>query len=312
MSALAVRKDTPEWETARRGYITSSAIPVILGLSPYRCEQDLADEMSGTEQPIDAKRERMFRLGHSLEAVIRAEDEIEHGIKLRSVNRFIVSPTIPWAATSADFERIGERCLVEAKSSNAREWDEGLPQHVEAQCRWQMGVAGYPRCHVVVLRNGRELACFDLELVAAVFADLVTAAADFHARLLAGGPFAQNSDSIKRRWPADNGAEMVADEALAEHVRQLRAAREMKRQAEAIEEAQESAIKSRMGEIAVAVGQGFRVTWKRTKDSETTDWKAVADEALGNLPETERTALVGRFVTVRQGFRPLRVTFKED
>jgi putative phage-type endonuclease len=310
---VAIRKDTPAWLDARRGYVTSSAIPVILGLSPYRSEQDLADEMSGTavEQP-DAKRERMFRLGHSFEAVIRAEDEIEHGIKLRSVNRFIVHPTIPWAATSLDFERVGEKCIVEAKSSNAREWDDGLPQHVEAQARWQMGVAGYPRCHVVVLRNGRELACFDVEHVAATFDHLVVIAGDFYARWQAGGPFAQNAESIKRRWPADNGAEMVADESLAEHVRQLRAAREMKRQAEAIEEAQESAIKTRMADFAVLTGPGFRVTWRRTKDRATTDWRQIADGLLQELPAEQRDALLASHTRVELGFRPLRVTFDRE
>ncbi len=313
MSALAVRKDTDAWLEERRHYITSSAIPVILGLSPYRCEQDLVDEMSGKVEEVDAKRERMFRLGHLLEAVIREEDQIEHGIKLRSVNRFIVSATIPWAATSLDFERVGERCIVEAKSSRARRWEDGLPQDVEAQVRWQMGVAGYPKAHIAVLRHGSELDCFDVDHDDATFDNLVTVAGDFYARWQAGGPFAQNSESLKRNHPADNGTEMVADYSLTEAVHRLAELRERKREIEGQEEAAESAIKTRMGDFAVLRGSGFHATWKRTKDREEIDWRSCADGLLRQLPETERTALVGLYTSVRPGFRPFRLVFdKED
>jgi hypothetical protein len=77
---------------------------------------------------------------------------------------------------------------------------------------------------------------------------------------------------------------MVSDESLTEHVRQLRAAREMKRQAESMEEAEESAIKGRLGEFAVLVGSDFRITWKRSKDSERVAWEDVARGA-GATPE---------------------------
>ena len=308
-----IRKDTPEWQDARRDYITSSAIPVILGLSPYRCEEDLADEMSGTTAPeSDPKRERMLRLGHSLEAVIRDEDEREHGIKLRSVNRFIVSPTIPWAATSLDFERVGERCIVEAKSSRARRWEDGLPQDVEAQVRWQMGVAGYPKAHVAVLRHGSELECFDVEHDGPTFDGLVTVAADFWARYQAGGPFAQSDRVFAERHPRDNAAAMVADDLLTEHCRRYYA---VGRQIDALKQEldhHKSVIKGRMGDFARLDGPGFHATLKRTKDTESTDWEALAADLLNQMPEPERIALVGLHTTVRQGFRPLRVYVEQD
>ena len=314
MSALAIRRDTDDWREARRAYVTSTDLPIILGLSPFRVEADLAADKRGElAEDDDPKRARMFRLGQALETVIRDEDEAEHGIRLRKVKRFLVHPEIVWAATSLDFERVGERCIVEAKSSRSRRWDEGLPQDVETQVRWQMGVAGYPRAHVALLRSGSELECFDVEHDEATFTGLVKIAADFRARLAAGGPFAESADSIKRRFPGDNGAEMLADVSLAETVTTLVEARRTRKAIEADEERLETAIKSRMGDFASLRGPGFHVTWKRTKDGTATDWKAVAEAVLAPLPETERVAFVGPFVTVRPGFRPLRVTLdKED
>lgn len=308
---LAVR--SPEWLVARREAITSTDIPILLGLSPYKAEGQLAREKLGaTQDAPDQRQARLFRLGLALEEVIRDEDELEHGVKLRRVNRFLTHPQLAWARTSLDFERVGERCIVEAKSSRATRWDDGLPQDVEAQVRWQMGVAGYPRAHVAALRHGSELACFDVTHDEATFDGLVQIAADFRRRLAEGGPFAESLDSLKARYPRDDGETVAADADVAEAVRALLAVRASIAGMEADEERLKVAIQTRMGDAAVMTGDGFRVVWKRTKDTETPDWRAIADSLLTPLPEPERVALVGKFTAVRSGFRPFRVVAEKE
>lgn len=315
MSAGAIRQRTDAWLEARRSLITSTDIPVILGLSPYKSEGALAREKAGAPDADapDAKRARMMRLGLQLEDIIRAEDELEHGIKLRRVHRLVTHRTLAWAATSLDFERVGERTIVEAKTSRAGRWDDGLPQDVEAQVRWQMGVAGYPAAHVVVLRSGSDLECHDVTHDPDTFDGLVVIAQDFRRRLADGGPFAENAASVKARFPFDDGTEMTADGDLDAAVHALV---EMRANRKAIEEGEdrlETAIKTRMADATRLVGSGYRVTWKRTKDREETDWKSLATGLLTTLAEPERTALVGIHTTARAGFRPFRVVMgKED
>lgn len=308
--ALAVRPGTDEWRAVRRASITSTDIPILLGLSPYKSEGQLAREKLGEAEPEEETRR--MRLGRALEVVIRAEDETEHGIRLRRVNRILTHSRIAWAKTSLDFERVGEKVIVEAKSSSAGRWDEGLPQDIEAQVQWQMAVGGYPRAHIAALRFGSELACFDLDADPALFDNLVAVATDFRRRLADGGPFAESAASLRQRYPSDDGTEAIADTETAEAVAELLATRTSRKSLEATEEALEVAIKGRMGTAAVLIGHGFRVTWKRTKDSETVDWKSVATGLLTTLPETERVALVGLATTVRPGFRPLRVVADKE
>lgn len=313
---LPVRQGTDAWLAARRLGVTSTDIPAILGIDPWgRAEADVAlEKATGERAELDPASARRLRLGKKLEEAVRSEDEIEHGIRERRVNQLLRMAEIEWALTSLDFERVGERTIVEAKiSASRRRFDGDLPEDIEAQCRWQMGVAGYPRLHVAVLRFGQTLECYDLEHDEETFRGLVRIAGDFWTRYQAGAPLAQSAGSVKRRYPSDNGAEMLADTELADTVHRLLALRAQRRDIEAEEDRAEVALKSRMGEFTTLRGPDFRVVWKRTKDGVATDWKAVADAAIAPLPETERAALVGRFTTVRPGFRPLRVVSdKED
>lgn len=309
----AIRQRTEEWLDARRDAVTSTDIPVLLGLSPWKSEGQLAREkLGGDPEEADLAGARRMRLGLALEAVIRDEDELEHGVRLRRVNRLLTHPTLGWAKTSLDFERVGARVIVEAKATRSLRLDDGLPQDWEAQVRWQMGVAGYPHAHVAALRSGSELVCWDVDHDEDVFRGLVAIAEDFRRRLADGGPFAESAASIRARFPADDGSELTADAETAEAARELLSVRARRKDLEATEEALEVAIKARMGEAAVLVGPGFRATWKRTKDREETDWRSLADGLLRQLPETDRDAVVGLHTSVRAGFRPFRLVADKE
>lgn len=299
---------TPEWLEARRSLITATDIPVLLGLSPYKSEATLAREKAGA--PASESTVRM-RIGTALEPLILAEYEAATGRSCRRFRGLVMHPSIEWAAASPDARTVGERRLVELKWSGSRgRWADGLPQDIEAQVAWQLGVTGYPVADVAVLL-GDELRLFEVTADPVLFERLVLIAADFRERLATGGPMAENAASIKAAYPADNGAEMLADPDLTAAVKALRSVRSHLEALKEDEERIEVAIKGRMAECSTLVGQGFRVSWKRTRDSEQVDWRSVADGLLRQLPETERTALVGIHTTVRPGFRPFRVVWEE-
>jgi len=307
-----VKQGDDEWLEARRLGVTSTDIPAIIGVSPWKSEGDVAREKQGlTDQADDdPDRARRFRLGHALEDVIRGEDVIEHGIKLRRVHRFIVDPERPLLRTSLDFERVGERTIVEAKSSKSRDWDDGLPQYVEAQVRWQMGVARYPRAHVAALRYGDRLVCFDVEHVESTFEQLVVIAEDFWQRLLAGGPFEESRESVRRAWPLDDGTIANADPETIEAVGSLIQTRASIDALTDYRERLEAAIQTRMGPTTTLLGPGWQVTWKQTKDREEVDYKQLALDVLGRLDPIDIALQTARYTTTRRG--PRRFTIKED
>lgn len=301
-----------EWLAERRLGVTSTDIPAILGVSPWTSEGDVARAKAGAVEEYDEETQRRFRVGRALEAVIRAEDEVEHGIKLRRVHRFIVDPERPLLRTSLDFERVGERTIVEAKSSASRDWDAGLPEYVEAQVRWQMGVARYPRAHVAALRFGQTLLCFDVEHDQPTFDQLVLIAEDFWRRYEAGGPFAESTASARRAWPTDDGTTASADPETQDAIVDLLATRLRLAADEEREEALKASIQTRMGPTTRLLFPGGHITWRRTKETTETSWKELAADALGQLDPITIDGLVARHTTARPGVRRFVIRLDAD
>jgi putative phage-type endonuclease len=315
---LHVLQGSPEWLEARRTHVTATDIPAILGISPWRCEQDVADEKTSGN---GAESTLVMRVGNALEDLIAAAYAEQTGRKVRRVRGLWESARYPWAAASPDATAAGR--LVELKWSGSRSrFAGGLPDDVEAQVRWQLLVAEAPVADVAALVVGEDaVRIFTVERDAAIEANLVDVAQDFRWRLAAGGPFAQSLDSLRRKYPGDDGTEMVADPDLAAAVLALRATRERMDELKESEERLKVAIQTRMADAAYLIGEGvvdgvvrpFRVTWKRTRDVVEVDWKAVATSLLTQLPEPDRAAVVGLHSTARSGPRPFRVAWgKED
>ena len=80
---LRLLQGSPEWLAARREYITATDIPPLLGLSPWKCEQDVADEKTsgnGVESPL------VMRVGSALEDLIAAAYAEQTGRRVRRVH----------------------------------------------------------------------------------------------------------------------------------------------------------------------------------------------------------------------------------
>ena len=100
---------------ARREHVTATDIPVLLGISPWKCEQDLADEkLNGNGQESTLR----MRVGNALEDLIAEAYAEQTGRKVRRVRGLWESARIPWAAASPDATAAGR--LVELKWSGRR------------------------------------------------------------------------------------------------------------------------------------------------------------------------------------------------
>jgi putative phage-type endonuclease len=302
---IPVRQRSQAWHDYRRASISATDVGVLLGLSPYKCEADLADEKLLGEQQAETLP---MKVGTALEDVIADEYTARTGDRLLRFRSLIRHPSIEWAVASPDRRIVGEHKVVELKWTQSRSrFADGLPDDIQAQVAWQLGVLGWPKADVAALVGGNELLIFEQQADPELFDYLVTVAQDFRRRLVDGGPFARDAARIKRDHPADDGTEMEADTELTDAVLELLRLRAAREDIDTAEERIKAAVQARMADHARMTGPGFTVTWKRTKDATTTNWAGLADGLLRQLPETQRDALVSLHSTTRPGARPFRV-----
>lgn len=303
-----IEQRSAEWHELRRRLITATDLPAILGIDPWRSEGDVARRKLGLAEEPDPGIPA--RVGTALEPLIAQLYAEQTGRAVTPHGGIAIHPELPWAGASPDY--VAEDRLVEVKwSGSRRAWAAGLPQHYECQVRWQLGVTGYPRADVAAL-VGTDLRVYEVEHDPALFDQLVVVAEDFRRRLEAGGPFSETLASIGRAFPRDDGTELVWCPDFELLVRDLLRVRAEIERLEADRDRLELAIKQRMGPAAIARGQDWRVTWSLTKDSERTDWRAVATELLRPLPPDERARLIQAHTEIKPGLRRFVLTGGSD
>lgn len=72
MQILNLTQGSAEWKAARANYLTASEAPAMLGLSKFkRRDQLLREKATGSEENIDAAKQRLFDAGHEAEDAAR-------------------------------------------------------------------------------------------------------------------------------------------------------------------------------------------------------------------------------------------------
>ena len=302
----------PEWLEARRTHITATDIPVLLGISPWQCEQDLADEKLERQRagvdPADADRQRPR--GPDRRGLRRAD-----GPQGAPRARALGEPGASRGPRPARTPRPPAGSWSSSGAAAARRFADGLPEDVEAQVQWQAFVAEVPEVDVAALTVGDD------------HARIFTVGRGPGARrptsspspTTSGGGWPRagrsrsRSSSLKRRAP---GRRRHRDGRRRRHGRGRPGAcatcAAASSELESTEKALKSAIQTRMADAAVLVGDGFRVTWKRTKDGRRRTGRRSRTDCSAASPEPERAALVGRHTTVRPGVRPFRVACEKE
>jgi putative phage-type endonuclease len=328
MVAVAVpeiRQGTPEWLTWRRAEcrVGSTDIVALTGLSPWKSEYELAIEFQAQADPdvdvaLEAETHDQREVGLLMEPVLLELYRRRTGRNARHVHRVLAMKERPWAVASLDAETQGERPnrLVELKHSWAVRWSTAtLPEDVEVQVMWQLGVSGYPAADVMAMAHGVPRVV-PIEFDQSYFDDLVAIAERFRERTLAGIlPKPDGSDSARRaiqtRFPVDDGSFLPTSLETAAIAEELGVARADLAAAKNREGTAANAVRALL-ETATGMGtleaDGYRITHKRTADRTITDWKPYAldlEQVLQLVAEQSDdiagASLSARVADVREG-----------
>lgn len=313
-----------EWLEERRKGIGGSDVSAILGLNPWKKPIDVFLEKKGLlEDTLDPNRQFLMQLGQDLEPVIARlyERQTQKKLTLPFPVRW-VHRTCPVLGATPDRFIEGESVGVELKSESQfsdKFGDPGtdeVPAHYLLQVAHYMNVLDYDSWDIALLHAGTTFAVYtvkrDKELEAAVTEKLL---AWWDKYIVKDTPPEVDgsegwSKYLKKKFPVNTGAMLKATDEESKMVDLLRMARYAREKYDAHAKEIENRLKYLIGEHEGITGSFGKITWKKTKDTESVDWELAYKDFLGLVAPAIPIEMLEKAATIqgihtmpRQGVR---------
>lgn len=321
----------PEQRALRLEGIGGSEIAALVGANPYQTPHDLWAEKIGLVVPPEVPSYQAY-LGQQLQGFIAGEFSRSQNVRLRQIPTpygIIRSSTDTWVMGSPDYLVDADPTIgVEIKMAGLRQADKWGPEGTDQiptsyllQCQWyaQRRLLNAARMDLGVLL-GQEFRVYKIE----PHPDLQEALFEIAARFW----FDHVLPKVPPPMDHSDGARRLLDRIYPIHVDDIRAATDeemalatsYRQQQHAAQEAEiklarlRNLLCDRIGMAEGIVGPDFKLTWKRSKDGQQTDWEGVAQafRKLGQIPDTAVADILRDYTTSRPGQRRFRSTFHES
>lgn len=318
--ATQLAQHTPgskEWLELRRQGLGASEVPAILGFDKYKTPFQLWLEKTN-RVPVDPTDSPQARVGRYAESMIANLYADTVGLEVIGVDPK-QHPDLPFLFASADRavfqspEDASPVRLLEIKNRGGlpKGWGEAgsldIPESVYTQVVIQSACYGIRRVDVAALLGGNDFRIYPIDVPDWLVTEMLERVNDWWQTHVVGdreptieGVGAAEYLAKKFREHRD---ELIEAPDMAD---QLRALLDMREQQKALDDdvsGLEVAIKARIGDAAGIIVPGIgKVTWKKAKDSTTTDWKALA-HSFSPTPEQ-----IAAFDVTKPGSRRFLVT----
>jgi putative phage-type endonuclease len=312
---------SPEELARRRATYNASEIAAIVGLSAWRTPLDVAAEKLGQGAPREVN-ENMDR-GTFLEPGLRDWYRKRTGKRVDVPGR--MQGNNPLMAASPDGLVFGGssrdelEAVLEIKVPGefmSTGWGEDGSQQVPmdylCQGAWQAAVADVPRIDFAALIRGR-LHVYPVPRDREFEGMLIERVERFHVDYVSQGklPPAQlpDLDWLKKKFPRAELDYITAGPEHQEMIAGFLAARTQRKAWERTEGIARAELELIIGTHAGLRFEGGRIDWRHTKDSDRTDWKAVATELRNAIALRASVAPDGGFE--KQEFATLLGEYEE-
>ena len=305
--------DRATWLEERKKGIGASEAAAVLGVSPWSSPMDVwARKKQLIPEIEDNERLRTGRLFEEPIAQLYAERE---KVTLTGGGYDLIHhPSLPVFATP-DRLVVGADRGLEIKTvepAMSKEWgEEGsdqIPRHYITQVAVCMAVTGRAEWDVAAFFGMNDFRVFrlrrDMELEEAILSRL----SEFWTRYVVGNeePAIDGSEAcaqyLVQKYPSNRLPLIGANEEAEQLLADLFAIRDQVKADDAIQTEYENKLKAIIGEAEGIQGICGKVLWRKNKDSEKTEWEAVA-RAL-NAPAD----LVAQHTIIKPGPRVFRPT----
>ncbi len=296
-----------EWLRARQKGIGGSDASAILGFNPWKSQFQLfIEKTSAFVEEIDSE---VIHWGNVLEDVVAQEFTRRTGKKVRRRNQMFKHPDYEFMLANIDRDVVGEKSLLECKTTNAFNADAWEGDHIPpayiCQLQHYMAVLDYEKAYIAVLIGGQKFVWKEVKRDNEFIELMIEREKDFwENHVLANVPpeidgTDSASDLLKKMYPKDNGEIVMlkSDEAemLIEAIESIKSDVKEK---QTLQKEYENKLKLMIGDAQTGVTPRFEVRLK-TYERNSIDSKALKKE-LPDITEKYTKQSTYRRLTIKQ------------
>lgn len=260
-----------EWLVERTKGIGGSDASVILGFNPWKSPFQLYIEKTGGQ--VEEINNEAIYWGNVLEDVVAKEFSRVTGKKVRKRNVMFRHPEHDFMIANIDRDVVGEKALLECKTTNAFNADAWEGDHIPpayiCQLQHYMAVLGYEKAYIAVLIGGQKFVWKELERDDEFIELMIEAEKEFwEEHVMKNIPpeidgTNSASELLKKMYPQDNGETVMLEsdkaETLIEAIESIKS--EIKEKNTLLKE-YENKLKLMIGDAAVGVTPRYEVNLK--------------------------------------------------
>lgn len=322
-----------KFEQERMTGLGGSDIGAILGLNPWRTPWQVYQEKIGEAAPFDGNLQTRF--GTHAEEFVAREYCQQTGRQVQRFNSMLRHPEVPLIGhvdrlvvpegqKRASYKsEIRTELGLEAKTASAfatgrgSDWGESgsdqVPESYLVQCAVYMALTECPHWDLAVLFGNTEFRIYhlarDMELEAMILDEAARFWTDHVLPCVPPDPTSEAE--ARQRWPRQSDGKVLdADDALTVMFQHLADCKRRGKEVADEEQALKDLILPLLADADnVRRGEMSLATYRANKDSQKTDWKAVANAVMdsADVPLHERMSWLDQYTTTQPGARVLRL-----
>lgn len=263
--------------TDRKGFLGSSDIAAVCGLSKWKTPLKLFAEKTGLVEPDDLSDNEAVEWGKRLEEPVAQKFSEKHDVKIMAYKKRYTHPEHKFLSCELDRIITGTETIVEVKTCSAylmRDWEgEEYPLSYELQVQFAMGLSNRKKAYLVCLIGGQKYVEKKLEFDQELFDDMIKRAVDFWQMVQDKTPpiaVSGDKDILSQLYPGDSELEVMElemssndDVKVTGLLGEISAMKDEIKYCEKAQEKAENGVKQLMGNTEVLItGDGDKVSWK--------------------------------------------------
>lgn len=275
-----------DWLKERQKGIGGSDSSVILGFNKWKSPFQLYLEKTG--EYVEEINNEFIYWGNVLEDIVAKEFEVRTGKKVRRMNKMLKHKDYPFIQANLDRVVVGEKALLECKTTstyNKDVWDgDSVPAAYICQVQHYLAVTGYEKAYIAVLIGGNQFVWKEIERDEEFIELLINHEKNFWENHVLtetppeidGSPSA--AELLQKLYPEDDGSAIVLDEQANTLIEAIESLKAEKKSLESQLKEYENKLKMQLESASEGYTERFKVTYK-SQTRNTIDSKRLKAEA---------------------------------